>query len=251
MSYVYLIFQLISVLATTIFMQPMLRLLERSFPPAMQDELSQPKYIYDQASGEPETALNLVDMEQIRIAKLLPDFLDTVRKSEAAPMIDYEILENGCQALLKRIELFLLDLMNQVSARDSLEKGIQIQNRNAILISLTESLTEWVRTNKPFLNTVEMIPLINSLSESLHFLLISLEEAMETNDPGDVELLLLITGDRGEMMEQIRKETLMKEESFSYENQRALYAITSLFERTVWLIRRIALLLPKKIVATA
>jgi hypothetical protein len=126
-----------------------------------------------------------------------------------------------------------------------------MQNRNGILISLTETLKEWVLINRPFLKTVEMVPLINSFSESLHFLLLSLESAMETNDTGEVDLLLLITGDRGEMMEEIRKETLMKEESYSYENQRALYAVTSLFERTVWLIRRITLLLPKKNAVTA
>ena len=120
-----------------------------------------------------------------------------------------------------------------------------MQNRNGIILSLSETLTEWMQTNEPFLKTPKIAELICSLSEALHFLLMSLTDSMESSDEQDVEMLLRVTEDRGQLMEEMRKKLFAEEESFSYENQRAIYSMTGLFERAVWLIRRVVLLLPR------
>ena len=244
MSYVYLAFQLVSVFATTIFSTPLIHWLEKTFPPAKHEELSQPQYLYDQAIGEPQSALDLVEKEQLRVMKFLPDYLNRVRKDPGQSSIEFEVLQKSSQTLLKRIDLFLMDLMNQVPSRDSLERGIHIQNRNGLILSLSETLAEWVRSNAPFLNTPKLSDLIYSLSEALHFILISLEDTMQSLDPEDLKILLRLTEDRGQMMEEMRKKRFSEEEAFSYENQQAIYSMTSLFERSVWLVRRIVLLLP-------
>ena len=47
-------------------------LLHRLAPPTPAENLSRPRYIYEQALAEPDTAVTLVEREQARIFALLP-----------------------------------------------------------------------------------------------------------------------------------------------------------------------------------
>ncbi len=69
---VYLACQIAAVVAHVLFDKLLQPLLERLAPPSPDETASKPRYLYDQALSEPETALALVDREQARVFSFLP-----------------------------------------------------------------------------------------------------------------------------------------------------------------------------------
>jgi hypothetical protein len=70
------------------------------------------------------------------------------------------------------------------------------------------------------------------MSEALHLLL---EELREIKNHSEARWLADLASDRGEMMQELRRQG-------AGNGQERFAAMTGLFERAVWLIRRLALL---------
>ena len=79
--------------------------------------------------------------------------------------------------------------------------------------------------------------LASSMVESLHLILTLLNDSLITED-NDGELLLSLTSDRSDLMEKIR-DSLLNDQSINLEERQILFISTSIFERIIWLIRRI------------
>lgn len=138
----------------------------------------------------------------------------------------------------------MTDLMDQSMSRHSLERGIAVRNLTGLIASLEESLFDWIKIIHGNTFSDGMSRLIHVLAEGLHVVLMSLVDAIESPDPFNLEVIQALTADRSETMEELRKSVLREETSLSYPEQQALYAITNVFERIFWLMRKIALLFP-------
>jgi phosphate:Na+ symporter len=79
--------------------------------------------------------------------------------------------------------------------------------------------------------------LASSMVESLHLILTLLNDSLITKDNDD-ELLVSLTSDRSDLMEKIR-DSLLNDQSINLEERQMLFVSTSIFERIIWLIRRI------------
>ena len=66
---------------------------------------------------------------------------------------------------------------------------------------------------------------------------------MENSDPGELEVLEIMTRDRGPAMENVRKKYLSSEEQLSADARGQILQITSMFERATWSLRRFGKLL--------
>ena len=75
--------------------------------------------------------------------------------------------------------------------------------------------------------------------EGLHLLLGVAAEALEEGDAGAdaKDMLEAMTGERGALMERVRKELLGGAQSFA--GRESLLSATLLFERLLWLLRRL------------
>jgi phosphate:Na+ symporter len=244
MAMVYLILQLVSALLVAIFTTPILKLLERLAPPTHEEALSKPQFLLDQALEEPETALDLVEKESLRLTKRFPDYLDSIREeTKTKQTIKPESIHQASQSLLKELDGFMTDLMDQNMSRHSLERGIAIRNLTGLIASLEESLFDWTMIIHGKTFSGGMTRQIQLLAESLHAVLMSLVDAMESPDRFNLEVIEALSADRSDSMEELRKSVLREETSLPYAEQQALYAITNVFERIFWLMRKIALLL--------
>jgi len=91
--------------------------------------------------------------------------------------------------------------------------------------------------------------LLAALVESQHALLLTAAEVLgheglqATDD--DIAVLLALSGDRSEAMDRLRRRVAGETRLSAAQHDR-LYAATALFERTVWLVRRYALLLGRE-----
>jgi len=244
MAIVYLILQIVSAVLVTIFSSPILKLLERLAPPTHEEALSKPQFLLDQALEEPETALDLVEKESLRLTKRFPDYLDSIREeTKGNERMKPETVHQASQSLLKEMDGFMTDLMDQSMSRHSLERGIAVRNLTGLIASLEESLFEWIKIIHGNTFSDGMTRQIHMLAESMHAVLMSLVDALESPDAFNLEVIQALTADRSDTMEELRKSVLREETSLPYPEQQALYAITNIFERIFWLMRRIALLL--------
>jgi phosphate:Na+ symporter len=141
-------------------------------------------------------------------------------------------------------ERFLEGLLAASPGEEVLERALVLQNRNQLLSGLQDSLNEMVIEAGRILGQGEGEPggLMGGLVESLHVLLLTLEDAVRSGDPDDLEALRALTGDRSELMHSIRSR-LLASSSMESSTREALLSAISLFERLVWLLRRFALLL--------
>ena len=238
LAFVYILLQLSSDLVMHLAHRPMNRLVERLAPLTSEELLSQPEHLSDSALEEPEVALLLVEREQQRLIERLPHYLDSLRAD--APPSSVGALPQADSRIAHRCEQFLRHIVERHPSQQALDRAILLRDRNALITSLQETLAELAEAgSQPGGNT--LASLRASVVESLHMLLQTLCDVVDRRDPDDIGLFLSLTQDRSDMMEAIRRRPA-SEMALDGQAQHALIAMTSLFERAVWLLRRHALL---------
>jgi len=243
-SLFYLVLQLASVATVALFEAPLDRRLARLFPADPDEALATPRFIYDQALDEPETALVLVEREQARLLRHLPEHLDAVR-ADVVPgtAVDGAALHAGCAAVLGAVDRFLTDLLDRDPGRAALERVVEAQASAGIVAALNDSLAEFAGIVRGAPAVPRVAALAGSLVEALHVLLETLADAADGGDGHDRTLLMALASDRSDLMDRLRREMTREEEALPPEARQALFAATGVFERSVWLVRRYALTL--------
>ncbi|HEX3730049.1 MAG TPA: Na/Pi symporter [Opitutaceae bacterium] len=229
--------------AALIFSRPAARWLEKLAPATAEQDLAQPQFLNDQALEDPESALDLAEREQVRLLAHLPAQLDTVRPETAATAaVPAATLHRATIAVAGEVQAFLHELADRASDRGTSERVLALQSRQALILSLDETIFGFVGT------VGELRPeapaaaaFLENLGESLNTLLLTMLDALRSGDPTDRELLLGLTADRGELMERLRRNLSGGEQSLGHNQKAHLFYLTSLFERAVWLLRQLGL----------
>lgn len=240
MALVFLLFQVVSALSVCFLFTPVYRLLERLSPPTHEEVLSKPQFIYDQALNEPETAVELVAQEQLRMARHLPQMLDCVREeTRDTCSVDANAIYQATASVLKQVEGFTTDLLDQNHSRGSLERVVRLQSRNSQLFALNDSVQSLVKLAETTRRSSNLASLCNRIVEGMHLLLLTAVDTLETPDAANREILQKLTDDRGDLVDRIRRTVLRNEPVLEAADQQTLFNLTSLFERIVWQLRRL------------
>ncbi|MYN43965.1 Na/Pi cotransporter family protein [Pseudoduganella sp. FT93W] len=238
---IYLLLQIASDLAMRALRAPVLQWLEQLAPPSVEETLGRPHYINDEALVEPETALLLVEKEQQRLLASLPTYLDALREDVYSSSPAAHILRAAEGNVIRECDVFLTELADRNHSREVLEQTIVLRDRNQLLNNLQEALAELDQAIGDPVRMGEVRGLIDSLVESLHMMLETLAEVAAAPAAADLEMLRMLTHDRSELMDAIRRR--MQGGGIAAEIQQAVFSATGLFERSVWLLRRYVLLL--------
>lgn len=238
---VYVFMQISSDLSMRLLHRPVITLIERHAPPSDEETLGRPHYLQDEALAESESALLLVDLEQQRLLASLPNYLDSLREDavEAGPTAQIRFAAES--NIVRQCDQFLTELADRNHSRAVLERTIVLRDRNELLASLQESLVELCQVTNGDSRAKEVRTLINNLIESLHMMLETLAEVAQSPDAEDLEMLRILTHDRSELMDSIRRR--MQGSDAAVAVQQSTFSATTLFERCVWLLRRYVLLL--------
>lgn len=239
---VYLAVQVAALLIAWPLEGPILRLLGRLAPPTVHETLSRPKFISEHALLDAVTAADLAEREQLRQVGFLAGYLDEVReeKDESTPTIPLGELRDANATVMRDTDAFLKSLLTQNLHGQLLERVITLQNRNALLGSLQDSLHQFGATLKEAETKHVQHRLFGHLAESLHLILITLPAAL-AGDRDEAEFLQVLTGDKTELMENIRRTLMQGEGGNDPIVQDVLFNATTLFERIVWLVRRFSI----------
>lgn len=217
--------------------------LERLSPPTDEQDLSRPRYLSEEALEDPESALDLVEKEQLRLLGHLPEQVATVLPDTAATApVPAGVLHRGVSAVAAETHSFLRDLAEREADRDTSRRVLALERRLALVSSLNETTHGFVETFSALrAGPAPGDAFVDNLAESLHTLLLSALDAARSGDPAETDLLLRMTADRGDLMERLRRNLLAGPRELDHRQKSHLFYLTSLFERAVWLLRQLAL----------
>ena len=236
---VFLMCQLVTVFVQIILgeaFQPLVVFLSPSLP---HENLSRPRYLYDQALADPETALTLVDREQARLFALLPLYLELREVTEEE---DRLLSSSDTLAVAKNlhqyIDHFLKDIVDTGADRHVLEAASNRQAGGLLLLSMHETLAALGKQLTEDIESPSLSSLRSSLREGLGGLLLTSCDAVRSLDPADIALIRKLTSDRDSVIDQLRNSAISASQVLTPDDRRRLYACTSDFELLVWMLRR-------------
>ena len=206
--------------------------LERHWPTSQAEELSRPQFIHDHASVDVDTALMLVDLEQRRAARNLSRFFDAVRRGESIGP-----LRDATRKLLSDVTEFLDDLQ-PLHSKYGVERHNSMRNRQKLLVWLEDSLGALCETLAAGDDQSALAQFRMTICESVDSVLLSLVDAMESNDRVSWDIARRLTEDRGEMMREIRTEFLRRDPPLQHTEFIDVMRITSSVEETVFLFSK-------------
>jgi len=216
------------------------RLLTWLSPATAEQDLSQPLYLHEEALGDPDSALDLADQEQQRFLTFIIGILDAVR-ADASPvaLADRATLEHAGGELSAAITAFLGDVIDRQPSADSVARVLMLDRRQDHLQALLETTAQLAATAAETRFASRPTALLEAVKESLSVILLSAGDAWQSRDADDLDLLLKLSADRGDLMERLRQRVAGA--GADHAETSTLFYVTSLFERAVWLVRQIGI----------
>jgi phosphate:Na+ symporter len=207
--------------------------LGRLSPPTPEEDLSRPMYLTPEALLSSENAPDLVALEQMRVMRVLEEYLQAVRGNQTRPL---KALHNSAVTLGEEITHFLETVIKQPLSTSLTDRLISLQRKEETLRALEENVFL-------FANTLEHRgsgELAGRMVEALDTILLTASEALTSKDEIDIDLLISLTDDRGGTMERLRARHRLEHPEHASDVS-ALHYATTLFERNVWLLRQLAI----------
>lgn len=237
----FLLMQLAGALPVTMLRDHIGALTQRMTPADPVEQASAPHYIYDHATEDTFNALHLSMMERDRLTRTLPSLMPDLDEGAEDKPETRNATWAGHHSVVVQTTSFLEALISQGLTASDLHRALNEQLILETLQSLQDTLHEFGK----LVDGLPQVPeTIFNLSEALRTLATLLADtAAETpaNDVhDDLDALITMTGDRGKMMDRMRRQ-LTAQSGASDDSILQLLAATRLFERAVWLIRRLAI----------
>ncbi|MEI2417879.1 Na/Pi symporter [Orrella sp. JC864] len=211
------------------------------------EQASQPHYLYDRAIEDPLNAVSLAVLERERLVAALPGLVPDLDHRQADDPAARRHLWAGHQSVLNQTSQFLVALIGTGELGKELVTVLNEQLQLEYLDKLQDTLYEFsglVDELQP------MPPLLFNLSESLRTLVgLLADTAPQPGRPAadllDVQTLVALTEDRGDLLDRLRRRLTPAVAQAAplpvpAAQVQPLLAATSLFERAVWLVRRLA-----------
>ncbi len=243
--------QLTGALLAMAFDGTFLALAGRFSPESHQETLARPRYLYAQALEESTTALELLELEQTRLLGHVGCYLSEAEPSArllaeepaanhaAAPELAEADAQVGAQ--VARFMGALADRYHDAHTGQQLlrlqERLRSIQELGAAVRELDTWLLRIDTIEDP--NREHCVNLKVQVRESCHFLLEMLYDTTASRSDEDLAILDLLVHDRSEVMDGLRKGWMQQAATTGQPMLEALFAATSLFERSVWIVRRV------------
>lgn len=242
---VFLVLQSAAVAAALIGSRPAAAWLARVSPPTDEQDLARPRFLSQEALADPDSALELAEQEQLHLLAHLPAQLDTLRAAEpdSPPRIPADVRHRAALAVGGELQSFLRELAEQRTDPATSARLLALEQRQSLVASLGETVHGFVETFARLrAPDAPPAPLLDALLESLDTLVLTSLDALRSGDADDVVMLLSLTSDRGDLMERLRRQLLSgADPALDHGRKSDLFYLTSLFERTVWLLRQLAL----------
>ena len=241
-AFAYLFFNMIAGFVLLPLIGASERLLARLYPPTEAEDESRLAFLSDHAAANPEIALIMAEKEQLRLLQRLPRYVDVPRLQDAGQRVrKMAALREAFRSVHKQAGIYIDDLADDRLVAENHERVYRIVDRHSRLETLEAALAEFAEAAPLLQGSGALEDIRVALVEGLDAVLLSFVDAMESGDAEDMALIQRITGDRGDLMEGVRRQFLSDETvSLGREEKLGLLQLTGLLERLIWMLREMA-----------
>lgn len=222
----------------TFLQTPIIRLLNKMSPPTQSEMLSKPQFIFEQALDDPETALDLVNKEQIRLLRFFTFYLTHISSERPVNQLN-RVLEyhESFQKVSLETETFLDELSMKPDSLALHDKILYFQNTQQSISMLEHSLYDMVQMTEITYEKVHSLSYTSNLIESLRAITETAIEGIESNEITDLEITRQLTAEKGNLLNRIRAQHLSADQALNMEMKQLSYSLTIQFERIIWQLR--------------
>ena len=232
-------------LALVLLRDPYLHLCERLSPPLPEEELGHPRYLHNDMVESPHTTLLLAEKEQLRLFERLPTYSAALKQDGAARG---DPSPTACHEAFAMVSATIENAQSALMAREMSDADTEWllgqQKRQHLLHTLDDACFElWEAAHALDEHLLEMR---GQIVAELDTLLELADDAMKMSNPADFPLIEEKTRDCGERMERMRREYLAGDHPHTAQERSQILALTSIYERIAWAIRRLSASLEKR-----
>jgi phosphate:Na+ symporter len=229
---IFTIAQLIGALTASAASAPVTNWMARWRPPTTAEALAQPIFLLREALSDPAVALDLAMQELARLTLRVPMLLDHVRDNPDATSPLAPALKVTGIELAQAIKIYLTSLLDNPLARHQVAVALLLENATGNVAALHEALADLAAAAADAAGMAEA----GRLVEALHVLMGFVADHAQNPGQDDPAFILKMLGDRNAMMMELRGRLAADTGSAA---QAALFRMTIMFERSVWLARRL------------
>lgn len=236
-AWLFLIMQVLPAILFTLIQNPVKTFLERISPPSAGETAGQPAFITESALNDPATALLLAEKEQLRLIRMLPEYLVPVSPDrEIIPVVGHHLLHDSFILVDIQLMNYLKKLLNKPDAGIQLQV-LQAQHFSILLHDLEANLEDFLLTINTSVKSIEDRPLSVNLIESMHVILDTTFDTFNNPDTPGMEMMMALTNEKGEMLQKTREAFFQKNSSIDIDVRQSIFTLTILFERMCWILR--------------
>jgi len=215
--------------------------LNRWSPPTIEQGLSQPRYLQEEAVHDPETALELLEREELELLAGATAHLEAARLARAGSDVALPpaVIHRAFATIARTAQEYGTTLADQQLSRAASLRLLALERRLGLLEALNDNLRDFAVGAAGHRGTGAIGALIDNLIEATDTVLLTAVDGWKTRDADDLATLTAMTEDRGTLMERIRRRASGEHDGVAPEDEAALFHLTSLFERIIWLLRQI------------
>ncbi|HEY9211659.1 MAG TPA: Na/Pi symporter [Ancylobacter sp.] len=230
----FLIAQIGGALIGSLLEAPTRRAMLWLMPADAAETLAEPAFLLREAVADPSAALDLSMREMGRLSARLPLLLDMVRDEPEPGTPSALILRNAGVSLAGTVKAYLTSVLDNKPTRRQVSTALLLEDAADNAGALHEALAEF--TEAAALAT--SLPTASRLIEALHALMFAVADHAESLGTEAPDIVLSLLGHRDQLMEELRVR-LSSQSDVPADVQNALFRMTVLFERIVWLARRL------------
>ncbi|MFT0861124.1 Na/Pi symporter [Ancylobacter sp. G4_0304] len=234
LAILFLLAQIVGAAGASLIEEPTRRLMLRLMPVPAVETLAQPAFLMREALNDPAAALDLTLHELGRLSARLPQMLDHIRDEPDLAAPSPAVLRTAGVTLAGAIRAYLTSLLDNQPTRPQVATALLLEDAAVNASALHEALAELADASV----SARALPAAGRLVEALHALLGTVADHAEDPAADDPDMVLSLLGHRDKLMEELRLR-LSSQEDVGAEAQNALFRMTVLFERIVWLARRL------------
>jgi phosphate:Na+ symporter len=243
-AWAFLLFNLTSAIFFTAVNRPLVRWLAKTLPPSEEEDLAQPKYLHEFGLQEPESALELIRLEQARELEQIAALISTAGREYAGLALNAR--HDAFRTLAEEVTSSSLEVAAVQMQQQTANRLAYLYARQALLDQLAESTAAGAQV----IAKARAVPCLETLSdscmESVDFLLLLAVEAEGSNLPDHTNMLLELASSNGPTMERLRKAYMDGDKIegagaalSSPEDKACLLDLMMRVEKIIWLLSRL------------
>ncbi len=214
---------------------PSVRLLERLWPPTVEEETSRTKFIHEHAMTDVESALALADLEQRRVLEVLTHYFERLRQGGKV-----DGFHEATRHLLSEIEDFLAEAIGHHPGQNVEDYGSML-TRQKLLSWLEEQVAELCTMLQALSDRPADRTLRTGICEGVDAVFLSLLFAIESGDDDLWPIAKKLTDDRSDVMSRMRRTYWQSELSANEVERARIMEITNTVEQVFFLLSKLVL----------